>query len=88
MDNRELLRAAVSEEWQPIETAPKDTAVLVYGFGYSVAHFNTAYGKWIVYGAETECTRMMNTMSRPTHWMPLPQEPSCDSSSASPAKDG
>ena len=65
--------------WQPIETAPTDKAVLVYCHGFSVAHWNTAYKKWIVYGAETECTRMMNTRYRPTHWMPLPDPPKPES---------
>ncbi len=61
--------------WNSIETAPKDTAILVYGFGYSVAQFNTLYRKWIVYGAESECTRMMNILHPPTHWLPLPIAP-------------
>jgi hypothetical protein len=34
-------------DWQPIEIAPKDTAVLTYGFGYEVAHFNTALNHWV-----------------------------------------
>ena len=34
-------------KWQPIKTAPEDTAVLTYGFGDEVAHFNTALGRWV-----------------------------------------
>ncbi len=62
-------------EWYPIATAPKDVAILVYGFGYTVAHFNTLYNKWVAYGAETEDTRMLNSASKPTHWTPLPSPP-------------
>lgn len=70
------LAASSSAGWQPIDTAPKDTAILLYGFGFSVAHFNTAYGKWIAYGYETPDTIMLNTASSaPTHWMPLPAAP-------------
>ena len=58
-------------EWQPIETAPKDTAILVYHNMFTVAHFNTAFGRWIGYGQNT--SEFIN--GDPTHWMPLPQVP-------------
>jgi hypothetical protein len=65
--------------WQPIETAPKDTAILVYGFGPSVAHFNTAYGRWIGYGSNTPDTISLNEDNGiPILWMPLPEMPSKD----------
>ena len=63
--------------WQLIETAPKDTAILVYAAGCKVAHFNTARDEWIGYGTAPE-THILNTYGRPTHWMPLPGAPSDD----------
>ena len=64
----------VMDEWQPIETAPKDRAILVYHFGYTIAHFNTAYGHWIGQG---ECTPDTLSLKQfpPTDWMPLPDPP-------------
>lgn len=61
-------------EWKTIDSAPKDTAVLVYGFGYTVAHFNRAYGKWIAFGSDTADTRAL-VSSPPTHWTELPPPP-------------
>jgi hypothetical protein len=61
-------------EWKPIETAPKDTAVLIYRNGYNIAHFNTQAGKWIGYAWDSADTRIMR-LSPPTHWMPLPEPP-------------
>jgi hypothetical protein len=61
-------------DWQPIETAPKDTAILVYGFGYSVAHFNTRYERWIGFGRDTRDTEALARWP-PTHWQPLPSPP-------------
>lgn len=54
--------------WQPLDTAPKDTAVLTYGFGYEVAHFNTHLGKWVA----TWDHRPIRT---PVAWAPLPTPP-------------
>lgn len=59
----------------PIETAPKDEAILVYASGWTVAHFNTFYGKWIGYGEDTADTHNMNGFNKPTHWLPLPPAP-------------
>lgn len=62
------------ERWQPIETAPADTAILIYAQGYRVAHFNSMAKRWIGYGANAE-THILNTWAKPTHWMPLPAAP-------------
>lgn len=59
-------------EWQPIESAPKDTAVLAYDFGYEVAHFNTLLNKWVA------CSDH-RPIRGPTHWMPLPDPPATTS---------
>jgi hypothetical protein len=63
--------------WQPIETAPKDTAILIYSSGYNVAHYNTAYERWCTYtdGRGTAGERLLNSWDFPTHWMPLPAPP-------------
>jgi hypothetical protein len=67
-------------KWQPIETAPKDTPVLVWAYCYKASRFatfvaeqETNYG-WDVCGATGyEWESSFNT---PTHWMPLPPPPS------------
>jgi len=58
----------MSDNWQPIETAPEDTAVLVYGFGYEVAHFNTALKQWVA------CYDH-RPLNHPEWWQPLPEAP-------------
>lgn len=55
-------------EWQSIETAPKDTAVLVYAFSYEVAHFNTQIGFWVACWDHRK-------IREPVGWMPLPPAP-------------
>jgi hypothetical protein len=59
----------VAHHWQVIDTAPKDTALLLYSsFGYVVGHFNTALNQW-VNGWDHRPLQYV------THWMPLPQAP-------------
>ena len=70
-------RAPAPQEWQPIETAPKDMAILIYNFAVRIAHFNTNYGYWIGYGHGTSDTRAM-TQFPPTHWHPLPAPPATE----------
>ena len=67
--------------WQPIETAPEETTILVYGIWEGElngcdhdpavwkAHF--IYDKWWVEGGEYYAQCVIN----PTHWMPLPEPP-------------
>jgi hypothetical protein len=72
------LRAAaqprVEQEWQPIETAPKDgTQILAYwDSGMMTCTDITLWyeGKW----SDPECTEV--EYADPTHWMPLPTPPS------------
>jgi hypothetical protein len=83
---------SVRDEWQPIETAPKDgSAVLLWNGQYvNLAYWNPAYeSKWdheldkpVVRGAWTDDTvksfayEEINEIEGPTHWMPLPAPPS------------
>lgn len=69
---RKALAAALphlTEGWRPVETAPKDTAVLTYGFGYEVAHFNTAFGRWVACWDH-------RLIEPPVAWCALPSPPS------------
>jgi hypothetical protein len=59
-------------EWFPIETAPKDVTVLLYGakrLGMCVGMHHSRDG-WV-----TDATSEWATMYPPTHWMPLPPPP-------------
>ena len=55
-------------EWQPIETAPLDTAVLAYGSMYAIAHYNTALGQWVDCWDHRPLTHLK-------WWQPLPEAP-------------
>lgn len=65
-------------EWQPIETAPKNTLVLIWdGRIMCVAERWTYNGgkawNWSAVGASGyECE---DDFESPTHWMPLPEPP-------------
>lgn len=64
-----------SSDWQPIDTAPKDTEILVYTrpWGTIVASFSEEFGEWV--------SRMQVPVSikddeeLPTHWRALPDPP-------------
>ena len=68
--------------WQPIETAPYNTAVLVYvpnwehyGAGvYRAIRVNMGSGiRW--HSSAWACGRDFGSDVQPTHWMPLPAAP-------------
>jgi hypothetical protein len=71
----ELLRynMKIVETWQPIETAPKSKAVIIFdpdvgvgeGYYYSLKDEFGEYSTW----------KMGLAIVRPTHWMLLPEEP-------------
>jgi len=59
-------------EWHPIETAPKDLDVLVYGYlkdesGHYIDVCRFWHDRWPV--------EWMHNCKAPTHWMPLPPPP-------------
>ena len=58
----------MSLQWQPIETAPKDRYLLVYGTGIiGIACWSKRDQRWHAVGVDVVMT--------PTHWMPLPTPP-------------
>lgn len=64
-------------DWQPIETAPKNgTHVLLYHKGGSIAsgRWGKPFHMWLssYRPSDTECD--LET-PQPTHWMPLPPPP-------------
>jgi len=72
-------------EWQPIETAPKDDALLVCGTRQGWEHCgphivcarrDSWTGRWSIYGAapSRHSPQWLDTID-PTHWMPLPAPP-------------
>lgn len=67
-------------DWQPIETVPKKTPVLIYdGNIICVAEFGPIFGpdddrlRWQAIGATG--WEWENDFEFPTHWMPLPKAP-------------
>jgi len=70
----EELDAIEAQQWQPIETAPKNTAVLVFpshvlGRSCDMAIFPSAHGIWM------EVSQFGERHLKPTHWQPLPNPP-------------
>ena len=59
--------------WQPIETAPKDSIILVgNAVGVHAAYrweTTTGYNGWTI------CDLAPQEQFKPTHWMPLPEPP-------------
>ena len=68
--------------WRPIETAPRDTGVLVYDKGVRVATLSECYYtgtvRWLVSGKMADNPIDYYLPAQPTHWMPLPEEPNND----------
>jgi hypothetical protein len=72
-------------QWQPIETAPKDRVILLYGVHFHRRIWGRGYwfqgvpgdGEgWIAHSFYTEPSDDMRGCFEPTHWMPLPAPPS------------
>ena len=69
---------ASKSEWRDIETAPKDgTIVLLSGeFDYP-GDWRIKMGYWAAYEKEWH---LFGGVWKPTHWMPLPEAPSQETS--------
>lgn len=74
--------------WQPIETCPERTPVLVYfpagrsaygeydaGCAVAVSTLRNGERDWDPVGAETYITEDIWVVGEPTHWQPLPEAP-------------
>jgi hypothetical protein len=64
---------ARSDVWQPIETAPKDQAVVLWvprRYPHVVIGEHWAHSDELTWGWWTQSSRV-----EPTHWMPLPLPP-------------
>lgn len=63
-------------KWQPIDTAPKDTRLLIWSdYGHGIAQFSTAHAQWIGQGLDTADTQRLNSVNPPTLWAPLLPKP-------------
>lgn len=63
-------------DWQPIETAPKTTDVLIFARGRIVIAHQNVYGDWSEPNGD-ELSIYLETAHEcdATHWMPLPKPP-------------
>ncbi|KGQ19944.1 hypothetical protein LF41_2451 [Lysobacter dokdonensis DS-58] len=60
-----------TNEWQPIETAPKDAVVMVWNGDFiTMGRYWSQRKCWIDYADEGD-----EFTDPPTHWQPLPQAP-------------
>lgn len=69
-------------EWQPIETAPKNTNILVFMKGYVYEAEQVLRGSKFIwqfpFADYHGCGCCSEEVDRPTHWMPLPDFPSVE----------
>lgn len=64
--------------WKPIKTAPKNERILVWnGVGMHVAHWakNVHNGDEAYIIADCGNEGEYQLLTKPTHWMPLPSQP-------------
>jgi len=64
-------------EWQPIETAPKDGTIIIVRGGVAywrerTSHWDGAAGWWTIAGFDWPGRPIQWEV---THWMPLPEPP-------------
>lgn len=73
----QLAIAALEPQWQPIETAPKDTVTEILAWdGYDMRVTRWYYPYKAHPGAWYESQDRYETLSwEPTHWQPLPASP-------------
>ena len=69
----ELIKGAT--EWQPIDTAPKDTAECVWGHWYCWRS-DTMYSDTMICVDGQWTDSHSDEPIQPTYWMPLPAPPS------------
>jgi hypothetical protein len=64
--------------WQPIETAPRGMSFLAHMANGHISRAQFINGRFF----SAECLGPQGTDTNPTHWMPLPDPPKPDASSA------
>ena len=82
---KEMTQSIENYEWQPIETAPKNRAILVWDGKHidhvlwEIVNINSSIGWWKVRsrgeGAEYGDYGHYPVVDKPTHWMLLPEPP-------------
>lgn len=72
--NQASVRTVPIASWQPIETAPKNTALLLWWPHWS--QFEPIVGWWQINGGwQSGELPLEGDNTPPTHWMPLPEPP-------------
>ena len=67
---------AGKNEWQPIETAPTDTEILVFMYGEIYQARFDRWGRWAFPMANYHgCGCCAVDDDSPSHWMPMPDPP-------------
>ncbi len=72
---RELLALRRQNEWQPIETAPTQTDVLICSVGWASGAEARLHDEEGWYAAGNHPTDSWGGQLYPSHWMPLPPAP-------------
>lgn len=77
--------ALTAQEWQPIETAPKD------GRRIAACVWDADAGRWVVgyiywWVSSQDIGHWIGGVNQPTHWMPLPAPPGDPVSPAPPER--
>ena len=64
-----------TRDWQPIETAPSDTEILVYSpqWGAIIARHSEEHGEWLSRMQVPVTLQAEDDL--PTHWQELPEPP-------------
>lgn len=69
----EYIRADLVDQWQPIETAPTTTPVLVWDeYWLMRIGYLKLDGYWVT---DSPCFEDIETILNPTHWKKLPKPP-------------
>jgi len=73
----------MEENWKPIDIAPKDEQILLFGGYVSMGCYDELNSEWCMADIEFSDGALRHpddfgyekTSCEPTHWMPLPKKP-------------
>lgn len=90
------LAAYENQQWQPIETAPKDGTeiiAVIAGFLPTISHWYAPRQKWLTSTEEDHCDEdcwngVLACMYSPTHWTPLLPVPAIEGNERLPDDEG